>query len=68
MYRTLFNMPTTLSLSTSFRSHCFSTFGEAGFKTFTSLLSAEIAWTARTSNNVGEVIAAVEGEPEGKFS
>jgi hypothetical protein len=54
-------------LSTSFRRHCVSTFGEAGFKTFTSLLSAEIAWTARTSNNVGKVIAAVEGEPEGSL-
>jgi hypothetical protein len=40
---------------------------EAGFKTFTSLLNTEIARTARTSNNVGNVIAEVEGQPEGSL-
>jgi len=38
---------------------------EAGFKTLTSLLNAEIARTARTSTNVGNVIAAVERQSEG---
>jgi len=40
---------------------------EAGFKTFTGLLNVEFARTARTSTKVGNVIAAVEGQPEGSL-